>query len=133
MYDDRRVSPGGAPPFIWTNDQGQTEAHYRAHHPEIAAFRQRLYEREMHVSSLWPNLSPELLSSLSSFASLILGHRCRQVKYSVGSALFYRLDLWHHGTRCLPGRTRRAMQFSWRRVSWRRFAHPRLFAHLLST
>ena len=62
MYDDRRVSPGGAPPFVWTNDQGQTEAHYRAHHPEIATFRQRLYEREMHVSSLWPNLSPELLS-----------------------------------------------------------------------
>ena len=62
------------------------------------------------------------MSSLSSLASLILDH-CRQVKYSVGSALFYRLDLWHHGTRCLPERTRRAMQFSWRRVSLRGFAH----------
>ena len=58
VYDDRRVSPGGAPPFIWTNDQGQTEAHYRAHHPEIAAFRQRLYEREMHVSPEWPQPKP---------------------------------------------------------------------------
>jgi hypothetical protein len=79
-----RAGQLGIPPHIWTNDREQTEALVRETHPELAAFRERLYARE------------------------------KLVKYSRGTALLYRMDLWHRGTRCFSGVMRRTMQLAYR-------------------
>lgn len=52
--------------------------------PGVAAFRQRLYAREQRVA------------------------------YAAGTALLYRLDTWHRGTRCRPGASRRSVQLGYR-------------------
>ena len=79
-----RTGQLGIPPHIWTNDRDQTEARVRAVDPDMAAFRQRLYARE------------------------------RLVKYTPGTALLYRMDTWHRGTRCFPNARRRTMQLAYR-------------------
>ncbi len=67
--------PGfGAVP--WTNDRHTTEVALLETHPEIAAFREKLYAREQAIT------------------------------YSPGTVLFYRHDLWHRGTPLLPGGVR---------------------------
>jgi ectoine hydroxylase-related dioxygenase (phytanoyl-CoA dioxygenase family) len=78
----------GAPPFPWTNDRQGTERRFAEaeDHPEIVAFRERLYAREVRVH------------------------------YQPGTALLMRMDTWHRGTRNKPGAKRRTMQLGYRRA-----------------
>lgn len=60
----------------WMNDRATVEAYLREHHPQVAAFREKLYARE------------------------------KSITYSPGTVLFYRHDLWHRGTPLIPGSER---------------------------
>ena len=67
----------GAGGFRWINDRSVAEQYFAEKDPSTAEFRTALYAREV------------------------------QVRYSVGTALLYRLDTWHRGTPLVPNATRR--------------------------
>jgi hypothetical protein len=87
-------SPGiGDTPFI--NDREAAEAHLAAVQPEVAGWREALYDREV------------------------------QVDYRRGDVLFYRHDTWHRGTPLAPGTCRFAQNITYRtaRAEWISTAH----------
>lgn len=73
---------GGVP---WINDRSLAEAHLRENRPQLAAFRERLYERELAVH------------------------------YGVGTVLLYKENTWHRGTPLLDGQSRLAHNMEYRR------------------
>jgi hypothetical protein len=73
----------------WLNDRAAAEAWYAQHEPETAAFRRRLYAREVSA------------------------------RFGVGSVLLYRHDVWHRGTRVQPGAVRHAINLVFRRADAR--------------
>ena len=76
QYDERLFHPGIGP-HPWVNDAEAAEAYFETEHPETYEFRkEQLYRREVRV------------------------------RYRVGTALLYRSDLWHRGTRVNEGALR---------------------------
>jgi len=71
-------TPGfGAIP--WINDRATAEEYLKTHYPEIASFREQLYEREVLA------------------------------QFKIGDVLLYRHDIWHRGTPVRPLTTRYAL------------------------
>lgn len=75
----------------WINDRRTAEAYFHENDPDIYTFRQELYKKEKYV------------------------------RYTVGTVLLYRLDLWHRGTPLLPeGRARAVINLGYKKAghSW---------------
>jgi hypothetical protein len=70
------LTPGGRGDLMWMNAREKVEGTYMDTHPEIAAFRSKLYDREQRTS------------------------------FKPGTVLFYRLDTWHRGTPVREGKQR---------------------------
>lgn len=75
-YQYPYINNPGVAQIPWINDRTLAEDHLRNHFPEAFRFREKLYQREQPVS------------------------------YSIGTILFYRLDLWHRGTPLNKGKER---------------------------
>ena len=90
------VNTPGVSDIPWINDRCRAEAWFQKHHPEIAEFRTRLYEREVYA------------------------------QYRQGSVLLYRHDTWHRGTPLHPGSIRLAHNLTFRKAeaSWISTLHP---------
>jgi len=84
------LTPGGSVQFPWINDRNTAEKWMQDNYPEVAAFRSRLYEREVVA------------------------------RYNKGSVLFYRHDVWHRGRPLEEGKTRFIINVSFRRgdIDW---------------
>ena len=86
----------GVASIPWLNDRAMTEAYLEKHHREAFEFRQRLYARE------------------------------QRVRYSIGTTLIYRLDLWHRGTPLEKGKGRAVVNLLYKKseashiTSWHR-------------
>lgn len=88
-------SPGIAD-LDWINDRPRAEAYIATARPELAAWRQNLYDREV------------------------------QTRFRLGSVLLYRHDTWHRGTPLIPGTMRLAHNLTFRRADceWISTLHP---------
>ena len=71
----------------WINNKDDAEDYFRKNYPEKYEFRKKLYQRE------------------------------KKINYSVGTVLFYRLDLWHRGTPVKPGKIRRVHNLGFKKAS----------------
>lgn len=80
----------------WLNDKTLTEKFLETNYPETFRFRQKLYARE------------------------------RTVKYTIGTTLFYRLDVWHRGTPLIKNKDRAVVNLLYKKkdvrhiTSWHR-------------
>jgi hypothetical protein len=84
LYPWPIVGSPGIGELPWINDRARAEAHLADVDPELAAFRQALYEREVHTT------------------------------FRPGSVLLYRHDTWHRGTPLRPGTARVAQNLTYR-------------------
>ncbi len=84
------LTPGGRGDFHWINNRYLAEKWFEENNPEVHAFRRTLYERE------------------------------KKAKFSRGTVLFYRLDLWHRGRPIHPGQIRRTHNLVFKKagVDW---------------
>lgn len=82
------------PPFInmpgqnnykFFNDKTQSENYFIENYPEVANFREKLYQRE------------------------------KKILANIGDILFYRLDLWHRGTPFKENKIRNVMNLVWKK------------------
>ena len=80
------VDSPGIGDLRYVNDRESAETYFAEHRPELAAWRQELYERE------------------------------RWARFRFGSVLFYRHDTWHRGTPMVPGTIRLAHNITYRRA-----------------
>lgn len=80
------VDSPGIGTLDWVNDRASAEAYLAVVSPEVAAWRESLYEREVHT------------------------------RFGLGSVLLYRHDTWHRGTPLLPGSRRLAHNLTYRRA-----------------
>jgi hypothetical protein len=81
------VGTPGVGPYPWVNDRGRAEELVASMSPEVAAWRQDLYDRE------------------------------RRVRYRPGTVLLYRHDTWHRGTPIDPGAVRVVQNLTFRKAS----------------
>lgn len=90
VYKPPYVNMPGQAGLPFFNDRSHAEESVRRVSPETAAFREKLYDREI---ILCPN---------------------------VGDILFYRLDVWHRGTPVRAGHVRNVMNLMWKKkvCSW---------------
>jgi len=87
LYKQPFTNMPGYGNFKFINNKAAAEDYFRKNHPEVADFRERLYEREIIP------------------------------RYKPGDILFYRLDTWHRGTPLQTGAIRTVMSLAWRRAS----------------
>lgn len=80
------VNTPGVADLRYINDRTAAEAYFAAERPELAQWRQDLYDREVHTS------------------------------FSPGTVVFYRHDVWHRGTPLRPGSLRLAHNLTFRRA-----------------
>ena len=80
------VNTPGVGDLRYINDRTSAETYFAEQRPELAAWRQTLYERER-----WTHFSP-------------------------GTIVFYRHDVWHRGTPMKPGGRRLAHNLTFRRA-----------------
>jgi hypothetical protein len=80
------VANPGVGPYEWVNDRGRAEESVASVSPEVAAWRQQLYERE------------------------------QRVRYRPGTVLLYRHDTWHRGTPIIPGALRVVQNLTFRKA-----------------
>ncbi len=95
-YASPMTNTPGVSDIPWINDRSRAEAWFARNRPEIAEFRQHLYEREVYT------------------------------QYRQGSVLLYRHDTWHRGTPLQPGAIRLAQNLTFRKAdaSWISTLHP---------
>ena len=72
----------------WINDKKTAEKYFKDNHPSIYEFRQKLYTRE------------------------VIGN------FTVGTVLFYRLDLWHRGTPVNINKVRRVHNLEFKKAGY---------------
>jgi hypothetical protein len=90
----------------WINDRTTTENYFKEHNPSIYEFRQKLYAKEKYV------------------------------KYSKGTILLYRLDVYHRGTPIKENATRIVMNLGYKKAdcpwitSWQRGWSSNLYDNL---
>jgi len=80
------INTPGVGDLRYINDRESAETYFAAERPELAEWRQSLYEREVHTS------------------------------YSPGTVVLYRHDVWHRGTPLRPGSIRLAHNITFRRA-----------------
>lgn len=80
------VDSPGIGDLEWVNDRGSAEDYLAARRPDVAPWRQELYEREQHT------------------------------RFRPGTILFYRHDTWHRGTPLRSGAQRLAHNLTFRRA-----------------
>ena len=80
------VDSPGIGDLRYINDRPSAEAYFSAQRPELADWRNLLYERELHVA------------------------------FQPGDILFYRHDTWHRGTPMIPGSRRIVQNLTFRRA-----------------
>ena len=80
------VDSPGIGDLRYINDKPSAETYFAEQRPELAGWRQSLYERERHVA------------------------------FKPGDVLFYRHDTWHRGTPMIPGSRRIVQNLTFRRA-----------------
>jgi hypothetical protein len=80
------LTPGGRGDFHWINNKYLAEKFFEETNPEVHSFRQELYRRE------------------------------KKAKFSKGTVLFYRLDVWHRGRPIKAGQIRRTHNLLYKRA-----------------
>lgn len=90
------VESPGIGDLDWFNDRASAETEFARRRPELAAWRESLYQRE------------------------------QRVHFTRGDVLFYRHDLWHRGTPLKPGTRRLVHNITYRRADaeWISVLHP---------
>jgi len=86
LYKPPYTNMPGYGGFQFFNSKAAAEDYFRSSNPEVAMFREHLYERE------------------------VIPH------YKQGDILFYRLDTWHRGTPLKEGGIRAVQSLAWRRT-----------------
>ena len=86
LYKPPFINMPGYGQFKFINNKTAAEEYFRESYPDVAEYRQKLYDRE------------------------IIGN------FKQGDVLFYRMDTWHRGTPVNEGKIRTIMSLAWRKT-----------------